>query len=93
MGPKRKRVWKRDESAKEARKARKDSENEKNAEANAKARIEENVESKFEREKTRIPPHMSKEVESCPLVKAMEKGFLNDLRMFCMKDHKSSFPS
>jgi len=32
--------------------------------------------------------HMSKEVESYPLEKAMEKGFLNDLRIFRMKNHK-----
>jgi len=96
MAPTRKRVWKRDESAKEARRAKKDSKNENNAKANAKARIEESAESKFEREKARIPHAqefpMSKKVEFCPLVKVMERGFLNDLRMFCMKDHKFFVP-
>jgi hypothetical protein len=94
MAPKRKRVWKRDESAKKARRDRKDRENERNAEANAKTRIEESVHAKFERERATIasPIDMSEEVESCPLVRAMEAGFLNDLRMFRMKDHKFFIP-
>ena len=95
MAPKRKRVWTRDESAKEARKARKERENEKNAQANAKARIRDSVESKFERERASISPPlaMSKDVESSPLVKAMENGFLEDLKILRVKDHKFLVPT
>jgi len=90
MAPKRKRAWKWDESTKDARRTRSKTKNEKNAEANAEARIEGSIQSKFKRERASIPPPiaMGKEVESSPLVKAMENGFLDDLKMFHFKDHK-----
>jgi hypothetical protein len=94
MAPKRKSVWKRDESAKEARRARSKTENQKNAEANAKRRIEDTVQSKFEKERACISPPitMSEDVKSSPLVKAMEGGFLDDLKVFHMKDYKFMVP-
>ena len=95
MALKRKRVWIQDESAKKTRRARKERENEKNAQANAKTRIRDSIESKFERERASICPPlaMSKDVESSSLVKAMENGFLEDLKTMRMKDHKFLVPT
>jgi len=36
---------------------------------------------------------MSKEMEFSPLVKAMENGFLNDLKIFHLKDYKFLIPT
>ena len=95
MAPKRKKVWKRDESAKAARRARSERENERNAIANAKRRIENIIHSKFESKRAFVPcpTAMNKEVESSPLVKAMEHGFLDDLKIFGVKDHKFLIPT
>jgi len=73
--------------ASKKKRAKKMTKNEKNAKVNVKVRIESIVQSKFERERTSILPPiaLSRKVKSFLLMKAMENGFLDDVKIFHLK--------